>query len=120
MANICVYKAIVKGKKDACYAFYWSMSVLDGISIKEKGGSDDDYMIRFEGDCKWTVDQYCQIRMDTQELGSDNQVMINIFMEVQEGFSEADNGHVGSSHPQMHISLGHAGTTYTHKFDIRI
>jgi hypothetical protein len=60
MANICVYKAIVKGKKDACYAFYWSMSVLDGISIKEKGGSDDDYMIRFEGDCKWTVDQYCK------------------------------------------------------------
>ena len=60
MANICKYKVIVKGKKDACYALYWSMSVMDGISIEDEGGSDDDYMIRFEGNCKWTVDAYCK------------------------------------------------------------
>lgn len=58
MANTCVYKVILKGGKDACYAFYWSMPVMDGISIIEEKGNEKDYLIRFEGTCKWTVDQY--------------------------------------------------------------
>lgn len=59
MANICQYKVIVKGKKNACYAFYWSMSVLDGIWIEEESGDSDNYQMRFEGSCKWSVDSYC-------------------------------------------------------------
>lgn len=60
MANICKYKVIVKGRKNACYAFMGSMSTLDNKWVEEESGSDDDYTLRFEGDCKWSVDSYCQ------------------------------------------------------------
>lgn len=59
MANICEYKVIVKGRKNACYAFFGSMSVLDEKEIVEESGSDMDYILRFEGTCKWSVDSYC-------------------------------------------------------------
>ena len=59
MANICKYKVIVKGRKNACYAFLGSMSVLDGKEIVEESGADMNYTLRFEGTCKWAVDAYC-------------------------------------------------------------
>ncbi|MCR4805733.1 MAG: hypothetical protein K5981_08800 [Clostridia bacterium] len=60
MANICEYKIVVKGKKNACYAFLGSTPQMDYRDIQEEGGTDDDYMIRFEGDCKWAIDCYCE------------------------------------------------------------
>ena len=59
MANYCDYKVIVKGKKNACYAFFGSMSCLEDKWIKEEDGTDDAYEIYFEGNCKWSVDAYC-------------------------------------------------------------
>ncbi len=59
MANICNYKVKVKGKRNACYAFFGSMSVLDGKSIISETGTEDETIIIFEGDCKWSVDSYC-------------------------------------------------------------
>ena len=58
MANICSYRIQVKGKKQACYAFYGSIPVLDSKSILNESEDGDDYMIQFEGDCKWDVDMY--------------------------------------------------------------
>ncbi len=59
MANICEYKVIVKGRKNACYAFVGSMSALDEKEIVEESGTDELYTLRFEGSCKWGVDAYC-------------------------------------------------------------
>lgn len=59
MANYCDYKVIVKGKKNACYAFFGSMSCVEEKWIVEEGGTDEAYTIQFEGNCKWAVDAYC-------------------------------------------------------------
>jgi 1,2-phenylacetyl-CoA epoxidase PaaB subunit len=59
MANYCEYKVIVKGKKNACYAFFGSMSCADDKQIVEESGTDDNYVARFEGCCNWAVDAYC-------------------------------------------------------------
>lgn len=59
MANVCEYKITVKGKKNACYAFFGSMSVLDCKLIEAKSGTDDDYSMTIHGDCQWAVDWQC-------------------------------------------------------------
>lgn len=60
MANICEYRVIVKGKKNACYAFLGSMSALDEKEIDDESGTDQDFTLRFHGTCKWSVDSYCK------------------------------------------------------------
>ena len=59
IANYCSYKVIVKGKKNACYAFLGSMSCCDDKWIVDESGADDDFTLHFEGNCKWAVDAYC-------------------------------------------------------------
>lgn len=58
MANICEYRVIVKGKKNACYALYGSMPVMDGICIVNEYGTNEDYTIHFVGSCAWYVDHH--------------------------------------------------------------
>ena len=62
MADICIYKGIVKGKKNSCYAVFGSMSCMDDKQIVEEGEINGEYFLRFEGDLKWSVDD----SMDTQ------------------------------------------------------
>ncbi len=59
MANYCKYNVIVKGKKNACYAYFGSMSCLETKDIIEEEGTDEDYLIKYTGYCKWSVDSYC-------------------------------------------------------------
>lgn len=59
MANICEYKVIVKGRRNACYAFFGSMSCMDYKEITEEKGTEEQCILRFEGNCKWSVDSYC-------------------------------------------------------------
>ncbi len=59
MANVCAYKVIVKGKRNACMAFFGSMPCLDDKSINSDTGTDENCTIFFVGDCKWSVDSYC-------------------------------------------------------------
>ena len=59
MANICEYKVIVKGKKNACYAFFGSMPWMDYKDIVEEKEDNGVWTVKFEGDCKWSVDCYC-------------------------------------------------------------
>ena len=59
MANICEYKVLVMGAKNACYAFFGSMSAYDKCIVEEKG-TDSKYELIFEGNCKWGVDAYCE------------------------------------------------------------
>jgi len=60
MANICKYKVIVKGKKNACYAFFGSMAAYNCKDIVSESGTDDNFTLFFTGDCKWSVDSYCK------------------------------------------------------------
>jgi hypothetical protein len=59
VANCCSYKVIVKGKKNACYAFFGSMPCMDGKQISREFGTDENYTVKFNGGCKWSVDAYC-------------------------------------------------------------
>lgn len=59
MANDCYYKMIVKGKKNACYAFMGGQHRYYQ-DIEREEGTNEDYEIMFSGSCKWTVDQYTE------------------------------------------------------------
>jgi len=59
MANICEYNMIVKGRKNACYAFFAGQYWLNYKDITFESGNDERYEMHFSGTCKWTVDQYC-------------------------------------------------------------
>ena len=56
MANVCEYHIKVKGTKSSCYALFDSMNVLDDKWINEEHGTDSEYTMVFQGDCKWAVD----------------------------------------------------------------
>lgn len=59
MANICLYKIIVKGTKNACYALVNMMPLYSGEKeYVEENGTDDEYQLLFTGDCKWSVNAY--------------------------------------------------------------
>ena len=60
MANICVYKIQVCGKKNACYALFGSINMLEDKEILEESGTDDEYLLAFKSACKWSVDQYTE------------------------------------------------------------
>ena len=59
MANICKYKVEVRGPKNACFAFWGSMSASDDGQLLEEEGDDLNHKLRFLGFCKWSVDAYC-------------------------------------------------------------
>ena len=59
MANTCGYKVIVKGKKNACYAFFGSMPYFDEKIINSESGTEEEYTLKFQGYCDWDVDSNC-------------------------------------------------------------
>ena len=60
MANLCSYKVKVKGPRNACYAFFGSMSAADDKSIISEDGTEAETILIFEGNCKCGVDSYCR------------------------------------------------------------
>jgi hypothetical protein len=59
MANICLYKILVKGTQRACYALIDMMPLYSGEKeIVRESGTEEDYVLLFLGDCKWSVDSY--------------------------------------------------------------
>ena len=59
MANFCQFEFEVRGKKNACYAFYASTSAEDCEIVRE-GGTADRYIIRYSGSCNYYPDAYCK------------------------------------------------------------
>lgn len=59
MANICRYKIMVKGRKQACYTL---VNMMPSYSYEKEylleEGSEDDFTLIFIGDCKWSVSSY--------------------------------------------------------------
>lgn len=62
MANECMYKGIVKGKQNACMALIGSMPCFGekDWEVLVDGGEENNWEISFEGNCKWSVDSYCE------------------------------------------------------------
>lgn len=59
MANICLYKILVKGRKKACYKLIDMMPLYSSEKyIVREEGTDEKYELVFTGDCKWSVDSY--------------------------------------------------------------
>lgn len=89
MANFCEYNIIVKGKKNACYAFLGSMTAVEEITIHEESGTYDDYVIRFNGCCKGGVDAYCDIRAE--------EYPIVLPEDFKEAYAEAQSKYMNKS-----------------------
>ena len=61
MANICLYKILVKGPKRACYALIDMMPLYScEKEILREEGTDDQFELVFLGDCKWSVSAYTE------------------------------------------------------------
>ena len=60
MANLCSYKVKVKGPRNACYAFFGSMSCADDKYFLSESGTMEETVLVFQGNCKWSVDSYCR------------------------------------------------------------
>lgn len=59
MSSRCNYVIIVKGKKNACYAFMGSQNAWER-KILSKTGTEDDYTLRFAGSCNYYLDGGCE------------------------------------------------------------
>lgn len=60
MANYCDYKGIIKGPKNACYGAFGCLEAYDDKQIVQEFGTLEDYTLRFEGNCKWSMQCYAQ------------------------------------------------------------
>lgn len=58
MANLCEFKMIVKGKKNACFAFVASTVCSDEPYIADQHGTEDAYYVFLEGAWNWGPDMY--------------------------------------------------------------
>lgn len=58
MANYCDYKGILKGPKNACYGAFGYLEAYDDKQIVQEFSTPDNYTLRFEGNCKWSMQHY--------------------------------------------------------------
>ena len=74
MANICLYKILIKGTKSACYAFIDMMPSYNADKeILREEGVDDAYELVLRGDCKWSVSSYTE-RMENPQPFTDEEI----------------------------------------------
>ena len=74
MANICLYKILIKGSKPACYAFIDMMPSYNADKeILREEGTDEVYELVLRGDCKWSVSAYTN-RMENPQPFTDEEI----------------------------------------------
>lgn len=75
MANYCEYEIHVKGNKKAALYLYTMMPALDYKEITHEQGNDDEYIVWITGNCKWSLDSYCEekpnVSIDLDSLSED-------------------------------------------------
>lgn len=81
MANYCNYEIHVRGKKKAALMMCAVMATADSKWITHEEGTDDEYVVWFKGDCKWSLDAYCEEKPD---------VTINLDEYTEEDIRDAD------------------------------
>jgi hypothetical protein len=89
MANICDYEVHVRGNKKAVLGIYAMLPVLDEKRIVHEEGTDSEYIIWIEGDCKWELDYCCKDNPD---------IVIDL-----DGFAEDTlrNGYIGDAYGDL-------------------
>lgn len=60
MANYCDYKGIIKGPKNACYGAFGCLEAYDDKQIVQGVSTPENYTLRFEGNCKWSMQHYAK------------------------------------------------------------
>lgn len=60
MANYCDYKGILKGRKNACYGAFGCFNAYEDKQIVKESGTPEDYVLQFEGNCKWSMEYYAK------------------------------------------------------------
>ena len=60
MANFCEYEIHVKGSKKAALMVYAATPSYEEKEITYQEMIGDDYVVHFTGDCKWSLDAYCE------------------------------------------------------------
>lgn len=66
MANYCNYEIHVKGTKKAALFMYAMMPVYDYKQITHEEGTEEEYIVWMEGNCKWQLDAYCEEKVDVK------------------------------------------------------
>ena len=66
MANYCDYEIHVKGSKKATLFLYSIMPAYDYKEITHEEGTEDNYIVWMEGNCKWSLDNYCEENPDVK------------------------------------------------------
>ena len=66
MANTCNYEIHVRGTKKAALALYSMIPAYDEKYISDEYETDEGYVVKIEGDCKWSLDSYCEEKPDVQ------------------------------------------------------
>lgn len=76
MANYCDYEIHAKGNKKAALYLYTMMPALDYKEITHEQGNDEEYIVWITGNCKWSLDHYCEekpnVSIDLDSLDEDD------------------------------------------------
>lgn len=92
MANYCYYKGILKGRKNACYAAYGCFQAYDDKWIVKEYGTEKDYFLQFEGNCKWSIQHYSRpwAKSDPIEIPEDPEAAFAYAEENYQDLALAD------------------------------
>lgn len=60
MANYCNYEIHIRGNKKSVLFFCTTLPVLDNKQIIYEKGTDKDYIVWITGNCKWSLDHFCE------------------------------------------------------------
>ena len=77
MANICEHLILAKGTKKAALMAFASTSKIDDFDcICKEFGTDDEYVVWYQGACKWSLDAYSKesnnVEIDLSKLSEDD------------------------------------------------
>ena len=60
MADSCNYNIHVRGGKAECLMLYAAMPCDDSKDFLLAEGTEENFVLHFEGSCKWGLDAYCK------------------------------------------------------------
>lgn len=58
MANVCVYHAIIKGRRNNIYCMASALPTMDDFQFVDEYGTDEKATLLVKGNCKWTLSAY--------------------------------------------------------------
>ena len=68
MANYCEYEIHVKGSKKAVLMFFSTMPYMDYNDIEKEFEKEEEYIVYFRGNCKWSLSSHCKSSYDGEMI----------------------------------------------------